>query len=124
MFQILASKLLYLKSRKTDRGPPMFSRHKLLLLIPAILLIPVLLGMTPLNMAQKIGAGCPFSQGKQTLKCNPCPFHSLVSHDDPTIVNLNLTPLDQGSTPPIDIQALDPDSIHSNLTFNSVPLRC
>jgi len=102
----------------------MFSRHKLLLLIPAILLIPVLLGMTPLNMAQKIGAGCPFSQGKQTLKCNPCPFHSLVSHDDPTVVNLNLASLDQESMPTFDIQALDHGPIHSNITFNSVPLRC
>ena len=102
----------------------MLSRHKLLLLIPTILLIPILLGMTPLNMAHKIGAGCPFSQGKQALTCNPCPFHSIVSHDDPLIVNLNLTPLNQESTPTLDIQVLDPDSIHSNINFNSVPLRC
>jgi hypothetical protein len=102
----------------------MLSRHKLLLLIPAILLIPILLGMTPLNMAHKIGAGCPFSQGKQALTCNPCPFHSIVSHDDPLIVNLNLTPLNQESTPTFDIEVLDPDSIHSNVTFNSIPLRC
>ncbi len=32
----------------------MLSRHKLLLLIPAILLIPILFGMIPLNMAHKI----------------------------------------------------------------------
>jgi len=102
----------------------MLSRHKLLLLIPTILLIPILLGMTPLNMAHKIGAGCPFSQGKQALTCNPCPFHSIVSHDDPLIVNLNLTPLNQESTPTLDIQVLDPDSVHSNIALNSVPLRC
>jgi len=102
----------------------MLSRHKLLLLIPTILLLPILLGMTPLNMAHKIGAGCPFSQDKQALTCNPCPFHSIVSHDDPLIVNLNLTPLNQESTPTLDIQVLDPDSIHSNINFKSVPLRC
>ena len=102
----------------------MLGRHKLLLFIPAILLSPILLGMTPLNMAHKIGAGCPFSQGKQALTCNPCPFHSIVSHDDPLIVNLNLTPLNQESTPTLDIQVLDPDSVHSNIALNSVPLRC
>jgi hypothetical protein len=102
----------------------MLSRHKLLLLIPAILIIPILLGMTPLNMAHKIGAGCPFSQGKQVQWSNHCPFHSIASHDDSFIVNLNLTPLNQESTPTFDIQILDPDFIHSNVTFNSVPLRC
>jgi len=102
----------------------MSGRSKLFILIPTIILIPILLGMTPLNFVQKIGAGCPLSQGKQVLKCNPCPFNSIVSQDDPTIVNLNLTPLDQESTPVLDIQVLDSDSIQSNITFNSVPLRC
>ena len=102
----------------------MLGKHKLLFIIPAILLIPILLAMTPLNFVHKIGAGCPFSQGKQGLKCNPCAFHSIISQDDPTIVNLNLTLLDQESTPALDIQALDPDSIYSSITFNSVPLRC
>ncbi len=102
----------------------MSNRSKIIFSVTAILLIPILLGMTPLNFVQKIGAGCPFSQGKQALTCNPCPFHSITSQDDPTIVNLNLTPLDQESTPTFDIQVLDSDSIHSNTTFNSVPLRC
>ena len=102
----------------------MLSKHKLLFIIPAILLIPILLGMTPLNFVQKIGAGCPLSQTKQVLKCNPCPFNSIVSQDDPTIVNLNLTRLDQESTPVLGIEVLESDSIHSNTSFNSVPLRC
>ena len=102
----------------------MVGKHKLLFIILAIFLIPILLGMTPLNFIHKIGAGCPFSQGKQGLKCNPCSFHSIISQDDPTIVNLNLTPLDHELTPTLDIQDLDTDSIHSNITFHSVPLRC
>ena len=102
----------------------MLGRHKLLILIPAIILIPIFLGMTPLNMAHKLASGGPFTHGKQICLNNHCPFHSLISHDDPTIVNLNLTLLDQESTPIFDIQVLDPDSIHSNVTFNSVPLRC
>ena len=102
----------------------MLDRHKLLILIPAILLIPILLGMTPLNMAHKLASGGPFTHGKQICLNNHCPFHSLISHDDPTIVNLNSTSLDQESIPTHDIEVLDPDSIHSNVTFNSIPLRC
>jgi len=102
----------------------MSGRHKLLILIPAILLIPVLLGMIPLNMAHRLASGGPFTHCKQAQWSNQCPFHSLISHDDPTIVNLNLTALDQEPTPTSDIRVLDPDSTHSNITFNSVPLRC
>jgi hypothetical protein len=102
----------------------MLSRHKLLLLIPAILLIPILFGMIPLNMAHKLASGGPLSHCKQAQWSNHCPFHSIASYNDSTIVNLNSTSLDQESTSALDIQVLDPDSIHSNITFNSVPLRC
>jgi hypothetical protein len=102
----------------------MLGRYKLLILIAAIILIPILLGMIPLNMAQKLASGGPFTHCKQVQWSNHCPFHSIASHDDPTIVNLNSTSLDQESTPTLDIQVLDPDSFHSNATSNSVPLRC
>jgi len=102
----------------------MLRRHKLLLLIPAILLIPIFLGMIPLNMAHRLASGGPFSPCKQAQWSNHCPFHSIASHDDPAMVNLNSTPLDQKSTTTSDIEVLDPDSIHSNVSFNSVPLRC
>ena len=102
----------------------MLSRHKLLILIPVILLIPILFGMTPLNMAHRLASGGPLTHCKQAQWSNSCPFHSIASHDDPTIVGLNLTPLDQESESASDINILDPDSIPSNITFNSVPLRC
>jgi len=102
----------------------MLVRHKLLILIPVILLILVFLGMTPLNMAHRLTSRGFFTHCKQAQCSNHCPFHSIISHDDPTIVNLNLTSLDQESTPTFDIHVLDPDSTHSNVTFNSVPLRC
>jgi len=102
----------------------MLGRHKLLLLIPAILLIPILLGMTPLNMSHKLASGGPSTHCKQAQWSNRCLFHSVTSHGNPVVVNLDLTPLDQELMPAFDIQVLDPDSIHSNVTFNSVPLRC
>jgi len=102
----------------------MSGRHKLLILIPAILLIPVLLGMIPLNMAHRLASGGPFTHCEQAQWSNYCPFHSIASHDDPTIVNLNLIPLNQESVSMSGIKVLGHDSIHSNITFNSVPLRC
>ena len=102
----------------------MLDKHKLLILIAAIILIPILLGMTPLNMAHKLASGGPLTHCKQVQWSNHCPFHSAISHDDPTIVNLNSTSLDQESTPAFDIHILDADSIHSNVTLDSVPLRC
>jgi hypothetical protein len=102
----------------------MLGRHKLILLISAIILIPILLGMTPVNMVHKLSNGCPFSHSKQIQRSDSCLSNSAISHDDPTIVNLEITPLDQESTPTFDIQVFDSNSIHSNATFDSVPLRC
>ena len=102
----------------------MLARHKLLFLIAAVILVPILLGMTPLNLAHKLASGGPFTHCKQAQWSNYCPFHSLISHDDPTIVSLDSTLLEQGSTPTFDIQVLDTDSTHYNITLNSSPLRC
>jgi hypothetical protein len=102
----------------------MLGRHKLLILIPVILLIAILFGMTPLNLAHRLASGGPFTHCKQAQWSNHCPFNSIASHNDPTIVNLNSTPLDQESTPASDIHDLDSGSTHSNMIFNSVPLRC
>jgi hypothetical protein len=102
----------------------MLGRNKLLFIIPAILLIPILLGMTPLNMAHKLASGGPFTHCKQAQWSNHCPFHSLISHEDPRIVSLISTTLDQDSTPTFDIQVLALDFIRSNTSINSVPLRC
>ena len=89
-----------------------------------MLLVPILVGIIPLNMAHMLASVDHFVHGKQGCWKNHCPFHSLISRDDPNIVNLNVTPLDQESTPTFDIHVLEPDSTHSNITFNFVPLRC
>ena len=102
----------------------MLGRHKLLILIPAILLIPILLGITPMNMIHKLGSGGPFTHCKQTQWSNHCLFHSLISHNDSTIVHLDSIPLGQESTPTLDIGLFGLDSTYSNITSNSVPLRC
>jgi hypothetical protein len=102
----------------------MLRRHKLIILIPSTLLILILLGGPPLNMGYRLAGGGPFAHGKQVHLANHCPFRSLITHEDPTVVILNLTPLHQESTPAFDIHVLDPNSIYSNITINSFPLRC
>ena len=104
----------------------MSRRHKLLILIPAIILIPILLGMVPLNMAHKLASGCPSAHCKQAQWSNQCLFHSVISHhnNDSTIVNLESTPLGQESTITLSTQTLDLDPVHSSTTVHSVPLRC
>jgi hypothetical protein len=102
----------------------MLRRHKLIIVIPSTLLILILFGVPPSNMAHRLAGGVPFADGKQAHLANHCPFRSLITHEDPTVVILNLTPLHQESTPAFDIHVLDPDSIYSNITINSFPLRC
>ena len=102
----------------------MLGRHKLLILIPALILIPILLGMIPLNFVQKIGAGCPLSQGKQGLKCNPCPFNSIISQEDHGIAGLPSTLLDDTSVHFPSSEVFNSHSITSNSPLSEVPLRC
>lgn len=101
------------------------ARHgKKLLITSALLLVPILLGMTPLNFIHRIGAGCPFAQGKQELKCNPCPFDSIVSQPDQEVVGASVR---LHTIPPIrrlysNLLTLQP--FLSNPSTGLLPLRC
>ena len=120
----MASKMLYLRLRFKSKRFQMSARSKLFILIPAIILIPILLGMTPVNFIQKIGSGCPLSQDQQTLKCNPCPFNSLTSQQDNMTVSLPPTALKQEETSSSCGFVLANNFALSNNPSNSVPLRC
>ena len=102
----------------------MLGRHKLLILIPALILIPILLGMTPVNFVHKIGAGCPFSQGKQALTCNPCPFNSITTQNDLPTLSLTSNSLIPESISSFNSLIGEPISIYSNTLLQAVPLRC
>jgi hypothetical protein len=101
----------------------MFSRSRIFIVV-AILLTMILLGMTPLNFAQKIRAGCPFFQGKQLQRCNPCPFHSLVSQENHETADLPRTLYSETSTPFDCIRILHNHSILSLNPSGAIPLRC
>jgi hypothetical protein len=99
-------------------------RHRFLVIIPAIILIPILLGTTPMNLVHKLSGRCPLCQEKQLQRAGSCLFHSLVSQDDLNIVYLNSASSEQESTPSLHSQVLDYDPFHSNISLESFPLRC
>lgn len=102
----------------------MSDRSRIIFSITAIVLIPILLGMTPIKMVQKLGDGCPFSQGKQILNCNPCPFHSIISQGDQGIASLPLTVFTVSSIDLKDFEVLSSRFITSNSLLTIIPLRC
>jgi len=101
----------------------MASKQKLLLLIPAVILIPLFIVMTPLNIARKLSSGEPLVHCKQ-MRLGNCPYHSLVSQDEHTVASQHSTRLGQESRPADDFIVLEVDSIYHNISLNSAPLRC
>ena len=57
-------------------------KSRIIILTVVLLLVPVLIGATPLNLAVKMGAGCPFKQGPMLERCNPTVIHSNLSPGD------------------------------------------
>jgi|CryGeyDrversion2_1046600.scaffolds.fasta_scaffold13340_2 hypothetical protein len=98
----------------------MVGKRKLFIL--AIVLIPLLLGMTPLNLFNKLSGHCPFSQGKQIQRASSCLFHSIISQDDFNIPSLNSALLEKESTPSFHITAYN--STRSHISLISFPLLC
>jgi hypothetical protein len=98
--------------------------HKLLLLIPAVLLLSIFIGMIPLNMAHGLAGGCPLVYGKQAGWNNPCPFRSVTSNGEPQTATLYSLPLDQGPqlAQALPIPVFGP--FFYSISLNSVPLRC
>ena len=102
----------------------MLRREKLLILIPAMLLIPILLGLTPLNMAHRLANGIPFIHGKQCCFNDRCLFNCLVSYDDLTAGILKSSPLDQELLHSQEVRIAVLDSFHSSIDSHFIPLRC
>jgi len=102
----------------------MSNRAKIIFSVTAIVLILILLGMTPLNFVHKIGAGCPFSKGKQALKCNPCPFDSILTQEDHGIAVLPLAFSADASIHLSGLEVFDSPLTTSNSPLSAVPLRC
>jgi hypothetical protein len=118
--------LLRISSYERDRlsRMKMLRKHKLLLLIPAVLLMSIFTGMIPLNMAHKLAGDCPFFHGKHAGWTNPCPFRSVTTNNKPVVAALNPLLLDQE----LQLSQERPhpvfDSLFYTPAFNFTLLRC
>jgi hypothetical protein len=102
----------------------MLGRSKWLILIPAIILIPILLGMTPLTLLHKLGSGCPFSHDRQVQKCSPSSLNSQISPDSHFLANQPLVSFNHEATLSLYSQILNSDPKLSLGTSEFAPLRC
>ena len=102
----------------------MFGRSKWPIMIPAIILIPILLGMTPLNLLHKLGSGCVFFHDKQVQKCNPSSLNSPNSQDGHLLGNQPLVSFNHEATPSLYSQILNSDPEPSLGASEFAPLRC
>ena len=100
----------------------MADKQKILIFITAITLVPILLGITPMNLFQKLSIPCPHSQDKQIQRASSCLFNSIVSRDDSNTIPLNSTLQVIEPIPSFHIETCN--SIQSDTVFLSVPLRC
>jgi len=102
----------------------MVSKHRLLILIPAIILIPLLLGLIPLNIAHNLSKGNLFVHCKQ-MQLRNCLFNALGSQHEHAVASLHPTRLEQESTRADNfILVLNINSICHNISLDSVLLRC
>ena len=99
-------------------------KSRILILIVIILLVPLLAGATPLNLASKMGAGCPLKPGPKLERCNPTIINSNSDPGGLVIMHLPLAPisLTLPAFPQIQIVGVMTAFPLDALTF--FPLRC
>ena len=104
----------------------MFRRKRLFILIPALFLIPLLAGMIPLKLANKLAHGGPYTQCQDRHGCGHknCSAHSLISQNHFDSVTVPSTAPDQGLSYLEKLSFAGPESLHSHIGFTSIPLRC
>lgn len=108
----------------------MKKRLHIIFILSAIILIPVLLGLTPIKFIQKLGSGCPFNQNKVSLNCNPCIYHSVTSQYHTDIDNVYTSALPSTHTIFQSYQSQTVEKVFliatkdSNPLIEAPPLRC
>lgn len=104
----------------------MFSRKRLFTLIPALLLIPLLVGMIPLKLANKLAHEGPYTKCQDRQGCDHknCPAHSLISQNRFDGITVDSTTPDQEPSYLQKAFLIGPESFHSNISLTSIPLRC
>jgi hypothetical protein len=100
----------------------------IIFIIAAIVLIPILLGMTPIKIGQKLMGKCPCDHCKTATNLTPCIFNTVTSqsHADNTgDVGLPSPPFVFQSTALLSGELIDNEvTITSNYFSEAPPLRC
>jgi hypothetical protein len=115
--------LLEINIESNEEATPLTGRRKLLLIIPAIILIPILLAMAPLSLANK--SGFMIQKGHMVQNGNAYSIRvAIICQDDTN--DMSLTPAPREKLIKV---ASNSQIIHSILPIfdipsESVPLRC
>ena len=105
----------------------MFRRKRWFILIPTLLLVPLLVGMAPMKLANKMARGgtCAHAEGKQGCGgAKNCSAHSLMSQNHFDAVAVNVPSPDQGLSCCQEALGVVPGSVHTDIQTLSIPLRC
>ena len=105
----------------------MFRRKRWSILIPTLLLIPLLVGMVPMKLANKMARGgtCAHAEGKQGCGGSKnCSAHSLISQNHFDAETANSSSADQGLSYCQEAPCALPESARSHIQTLSIPLRC
>ena len=98
-------------------------RHRLLIILPVIILIPVMLSMMPLSLINQYG--CSISKGQVVRKVNHYPSRSIIVYqDDTSNVSLISASRTIATEVPLHFQDLNSIFIVSNFYSKFLPLRC
>lgn len=105
----------------------MFRKKRWFILIPTLLLVPLLVGMVPMKLANKMAHGgtCAHSQDKQGCGGHKnCSAHSLISQNHFDAGAFNSASPDQGLSYCHEAFCAIPESAHTSVQILSIPLRC
>jgi len=106
----------------------MVRKRNIFFVIAALVLIPIVLGLTPVKFFQKLGGCCPFSQNNAALSCGPCIYNSVTSQSESDVFPFAVppsTPLAFQSLAILSGDMVNPDKTFiSNPLTESPPLRC
>jgi hypothetical protein len=101
-------------------------KKRLFILIPALLLIPLLLGTIPLKLMNKLAHGGHLAQSQNKHACinKNCPSQSLISQNNFDTAAMNVpSPDQQVSYSPKILNAVSA-LLYSDTHFTPIPLRC
>jgi hypothetical protein len=106
----------------------MSKKTHIIFIIAAIILIPILLGATPIKIGQKLAGECPCASSKGAVSSTPCIFNTVTSQSHTDTVGdegLPPSPFVFHSTIPLFGETIENHLVTiTNYFLETPPLRC